>query len=875
MSFLSRSISNRAFSAWSLVTAVEGLLVTYFLASESSETEHVFAFGISAQLLLIVIGVFLAALFFLGLSIVHFYRLVSWNEFLNTRPKLVQHIFLGVFILEIALLQIWFLIPDYYFPILSGYLSRLRPMLIWLILLFGQTFIFLAYFQRLSLESLKGWRKNIPIIVALVTVMMTWGIIAITEIGITPDAYYWNMAGVPLLAGQVWATVGVTLVSWLLYNQFVVREKKLSKASTPMIFIGIWIVAALIWVRAPLAPNFNAPGPYLPTKGFYPFVDAASYDLGAQSAIYGKGINFGSFIDRGLLMGFLAFLHMLFGQSYLVIVGVQSALFASFPALLYLLGKKLHSESVGFMAATFAVFKVLNAIVGGKWFSTAHPKLMMTEFPTGIVLVLFSLFLVQWLKRSESRSYMLGSIGAALGIGILLRQNVFFMFPVVFSFGIVAVWKRDWKRALRDTFLIVAAFFVTISPWMWRNQHVAGEPLFFLPHFNRVIEERYQPQSQIDHEEPISTHFSMTAGIRARAANMQDENILDQYQFIPKHFVHNLITSVLILPPSPVLDDLRHVVDSYPYWGRTTDSSPGQLLDFTGMFLAANLIILSIGLGNAWKRIGFISLVPLAVFLFYNLANAFARTSGGRYIVPVDWVVYFYYAIGLVEIIRFCVSLIGFRTNDFFGRKLGYEHNDVRRLNWSKTGLVILPFFLMVASLPLIELTSPGNKPPETTDALMQQLDKTSLFDKPGLSRLEIEEFLKNPAALLISGRGFYPRYYSYDEGEPILPGLITPYTPREFPRLVFTLLLPNMDKSVLLPIDRPRLKFPDAAEVIVGGCQIVQSKNDPLSSYLNYIDAAFVVILDKPGEVYVRIPKVPLTCPLRVPVCDNNHNCR
>jgi hypothetical protein len=149
------------------------------------------------------------------------------------------------------------------------------------------------------------------------------------------------------------------------------------------------------------------------------------------------------------------------------------------------------------------------------------------------------------------------------------------------------------------------------------------------------------------------------------------------------------------------------------------------------------------------------------------------------------------------------------------------------------------------------------------------------LFDKPGLSRLEVEEFLSTPNALLISGRGFYPRYYSYNEGEPILPGLITPYTPREFPRLVFTLLLPDKDKSVLLPIDKHKLKFPDAAEVIVGGCQVIQSPNDPLSTYLNYIDAAFVVILDKPGEIYVRVPEAPLTCPLRVPVCDNNHNCK
>ena len=80
------------------------------------------------------------------------------------------------------------------------------------------------------------------------------------------------------------------------------------------------------------------------------------------------------------------------------------------------------------------------------------------------------------------------------------------------------------------------------------------------------------------------------------------------------------------------------------------------------------------------------------------------------------------------------------------------------------------------------------------------------------------------------------------------------------------------MDRPVVLPMDEPKLSFPDAAEVIVGGCQVGQST--VLSSYLNFIDAAFVVILDEPVRVYIRVPEAPLACPLREPVCDNNHNC-
>jgi hypothetical protein len=875
MKLFPKPISNHTISLWSLITAIEGILAVYFLIREPSEKESIFAFGLSFQLLIIVSVIFLAVLFFLGVSIAHYYRFASWNEFINSKPIFIQRVLSTTFVLTILFLQLWLLFPDYYLPTVSGYLVRLRPVLGWFVLFFAQTFIFFVYFRGLSFRDLKDWRGKVPVIVAIVAIMVAWGIIATTKIGLTPEIFYWNMPGVPLLAGQVWVAIGVTLVGWLLYNQIVDLRKGSACISSIVIFIGIWIVTAFVWVNTPLAPTFNAPGPYLPTKGFYPYVDAAVYDLGAQSAIYGKGINFGFFIDRGLLMGFLAILHRLFGQNYLMVVGAQSAIFASFPALLYLLGKKLHSKAVGLMAATLAIYKVANAIAGGKWISTSHPKLMLTEFPTAIVMVLFSLFLVQWLEKSKSNSYTLISVGASIGVGILLRQNVFFAVPVVLVFGAIVVWKLQWKIALRDIVLFVAAFFITISPWMWRNQRVAGEPLFFLPQFNRVIQQRYQTQSDSIENRVIS--FSLSRSLKTSLVTSgteeNDNDIFDKYQFIPRHFVHNIITSVLVLPPSPVLDDLRHVVVDYPYWNQTTPSWWEQISGSMGIFLAVNLILLSIGLGSAWKRFGFISLVPLAVFLFYNLANAFARTSGGRYIVPVDWVVYFYYAIGLVVVMRFFILLLSYQPGNFFVETHNYVQTEVKKtFNWGKAGLAVLPFFLIVAMLPIIESTSPGSAKPETADVLIQRLDNISFFSTTGLSRPVLEEFLDNPDSILISGRGLYPRFYPYEQGEPLLPGTMTVYSARDYPRLVFTLLLPNTHRPVLLPTDEPRLYFPDAADVIVGGCQVGDSKE--LVPYLNYIDAAFIAILDETEAIYLRVPDAPLECPLREPVCDNNHHC-
>jgi len=871
MSLLHRKISNRAFSAWSLTTAIEGLLVVLLLASKPSETESIFIFDLSLQLLLVVVGILLVSLFFLGVSIAHFYNFLSWNEFLNTRPKLVKYVFLGVFIFEIALLHLWILFPDYQFPILSGYLSRLNPVLVWFVLFFAQTFIFLAYFRGVTIEGVKMLRGNTSVIVTLVMVLLAWAVIAVTKIGITPNDFFWNMAGVPLLASQIWIAIGTLLAGWLLYSRFTHKEKRFQIPSL-LIFIGIWVVSATIWINTPLAPSFNAPGPYPPSGKIYPFLDAALFDLGGQSAIYGRGLLFGSFFDRGLLMGFLAIIHKVFGQNYLVVASVQSAVFGIFPAFLYLLGEKMHSKSAGLMVATLGILKVSNAIAGGKWISTSHPKLLMTDFPTGIVLVLFTLFLVHWLLENGSKSYYLAGVGAVIGIGILLRTHVFFMAPAVFVLGLIK-WKQQWMHGFRDVLVIVIAFFITISPWMWRNYQVAGEPLFFMSRFDRVIEERYQPQSHLDQNKSSSSPPHRALRVGSTISESKNTDTLGPFQFIPRHFVHNIITSVLVLPPSPVLDDLRHVVEKYPYWDRMSNPWQGEISFSMGIFLAMNLMVLSLGFGVVWKRAGFVAFVPFVVLLFYNLANAFARTSGGRYIVPVDWVIYFYYAIGLVEIIRFCISMFGFQPGVFFVGPRNHNHNKLNgKLNWRKTGLIILPFFLIVAALPIIEFTSPGEKGSETTASLMGQLKEISFFDRSGISQPTIEDFLNSPDAVLISGHGFYPRYYVYGQGEPFRPGAMTVYTARYYPRLVFTMLLPDRDKPVLFPIDEPRLYFPDAVEVIVGGCQVDQSVL--LNSYFHYIDAAFVVILDETETIHMRDPEAPLECPMREPVCDNNHNC-
>ena len=47
----------------------------------------------------------------------------------------------------------------------------------------------------------------------------------------------------------------------------------------------------------------------------------------------------------------------------------------------------------------------------------------------------------------------------------------------------------------------------------------------------------------------------------------------------------------------------------------------------------------------------------------YYLSNALGRTSGSRYLVPTDWVVLFYFGVGLVQLSIWWAVFIGFRQD--------------------------------------------------------------------------------------------------------------------------------------------------------------------------------------------------------------------
>ncbi len=55
--------------------------------------------------------------------------------------------------------------------------------------------------------------------------------------------------------------------------------------------------------------------------------------------------------------------------------------------------------------------------------------------------------------------------------------------------------------------------------------------------------------------------------------------------------------------------------------------------------------------GKLGHDMDWLDLVPAGLVVAYSLATAVARTSGGRYFIPVDWVFLLYFAIGISQVV--------------------------------------------------------------------------------------------------------------------------------------------------------------------------------------------------------------------------------
>ncbi len=864
------AINKGALSIFFSICALEGVIAAFFIIQEPSETGQNLILGFSTQRVILLIGNVTLALFFLIIAIYLWqkpYFVQKIKPFLKKRRLLILSTLAGYFFISLA-----FLVPEYRFESITGYIERLRPVMVWFVLIFIQAAIFFLLTNKLKVSSSKS--LHLPL-AFLASFLLIWFFISSSGLGITPDDRHWNEAGVPLLNEQILIALllSLTLFAAITTTRSTSLLAFIHKKQDSLLFVLLWAVTAFLWVSEPLPGNFFAPGPYPPSEQLFPYADTSAFDIGGQFALIGQGFFNSQFYARGLLSGFLAFLHILGGQNYLTVVTLQTAIFSSVAPVIYLIGKKLHGRVTGVFAAALIIVKGINAIASSTLILSSHPKYMLTELPTAIMLGLFTLWMIQWQKKENGTFLILA--GGALGLGIMLRTNILFILIIV-PILLLLKLKLNWKKIFQASLVFFFAFFFTISPWMWRNQAVANKPFFFLDILTEVIRTRYlaepaefgtdiQPapeirinsnslsaiepvlQKKAPYATPVKKHLLQKKLTEHSQANM--------LEFIPNHFFHNIVTSTLILPTSLQFHDLQHTIkDIFPYWNKTDLAHwDGQLNWGAKTLLFWNLFLLALGLSAAWKKWRFAGIIPLLVFLIYHLSNAFARTSGGRYLVPVDWVILLYYAMGIIEIIIFLATTLGFEPVLSGKKRL---NKLTRAPSFYRKTFYILPFFLFVGSITVLEQVVPIRYPTLNKQEVITQVIDSGWLETTDISAEELTTFMQQSDSRAFLGRILYPRFYKKGKGEPMI---FDAYEIKEYPRIAFTLIGPFGQTGVILPMLAPPFKFPNASDAIVIGCQ------HPRKTGIRYpyLDALLVIVLEESEViVYSREPTTTLQCP-------------
>jgi hypothetical protein len=684
---------------------------------------------------------------------------------------------------------------------LLPYFERLSPLL-WLLFALGaEAVVFLLFLQN-GIHP-REFSKRSPVYLsarfAFFVLLVIFLFVSLTKIGVTPDTAYWGEPAQPMMGWQFILAIligfALILLSTFHFPFVTSQEFPIAKYFLPF---SVYLTAVILWLSvpwsvlqnsfyAPISPPLNIPLPYS---------DAGYYDFASQSLLIGADY-FGGIPPRPLYVTFLAFLHLLFGQDYPAIIAAQTFVLAIFPVALYFLGKKLHSPAAGVITALFAIFRELV----GLWISSntrvVNSKVFTTDFPTAMGAALMCLVVIWWLERRDVKSTL--AAGGAFGLFLMFRTQSMLTLPFVFILAWFALQRKtgEWFKA---GVVFGAAMLLTVLPWLTHNYTISGKFSFDDPNQVAVIYSQYSFTGNLD----LSQFDPERDSIRERIISFTLENPRYVANFVAAHFLNTEIGGLLALPLIEPFNGLQAPVNLY--WIEWD----GSLEWYNLVLILVYLAVIAVGFGAAWRRMGWLGLVPLAFNLGYALSNGIARFSSWRYNLPVDWVIYFYFAIGMIEVLGGLSLLFGAKEEKIFPQPAPSATRPFAFRSLRFRHLPILLTFIFVGSLPWLAKGFAQPRYTSTQDELLSKLAAS------GFHREEIQNFLSQPNAVLMEGRLLYPRMYRRNEG--LSSANPWPaYAEKDFARIGFILI--NQSHHNLIFPTRQLLDFPQGADAIVLAC--------------------------------------------------------
>lgn len=726
----------------------------------------------------------------------------------------------------------------------SAVFIRLKPVLQFIFLFVSEAWL---YWLLITRRKILGEQKDnnqaaIAGLAAGVIILSLILVIAITGMGIGAGTQFWGKAGVPILHWQIWIAAGVAVL-WLLAQK---GDWKVTAAFTSdfMILGLLWILSFAIWQSIPLAASRYSTNLYPPNYVSYPYSDAGDYAIQAEAILAGKGFPYG-FIDKPLHLVFLSFLGLMAGKDFALQTQLQVGFLAIIPCLVFLLASKMYSRSAGIFAGLIVLFMQANNLALTNRIQMTNVKMTMSESLTCLMLLLVALSLCSWWKNPGSTWGYPALAGAILGLSSLVRLNVLVMIPFVLLAWLVSAGFKD-RTAWRSALIFLVFCILPLVPWSIRTQIVLHNPIEFVksktegvllrqrydPIVNKSTEPANKPANQPSNGGPET---SGSSGIKDLIVPMLQSGF------------HNLVSVALVLPASTTHTGLDETV-RLPYWDQEWkgDFSQGGLI-----VLLFSLAMVVFGFAVGWKKNQIISLIPFLILIPYLMANTVSLVSGGRYIVPVDWVLPLYYALGMTAIIGWLMkshfpAVRRTRSKTAIMTKSGSGHTDL----WISLGLVFAVSLIPMA----LSLAIPNRYPSIDSGQLISEIKSFNLDLPSSLSVDELEKSTASNGALVKYGRAMFPRWMK--TGESDTGGSGSAFSALPFDHLSFSILTDTRYPiDVVLPINQVIDYFPNASEVIIAGCQNTA-----------YFDAALVILKIPKPIVYIRPDITQLSCPLPLP---------
>lgn len=758
------------------IIIIEAALAAIWLLLIPKDPVNAVFLGYSLRRLALLILIVFLALVALGFWMVFRRSKDVQKWFSDSRKRVITANVMRNFGFILAIIIWSFLLFYFYLRLVDdiGIYFRLLPIMVLYLLFALQAMLFVPLYlyptgekkktriQKISLRAPIFW-------IVLSILMLIFGIIELTGLGKDPLWVSTSTLGVPLLECQIWYTIGVlVLIVIMLYSRSAIpgyKERKNKKYEDIAIFIGLWALAVILWMSLPLPEhNYFAPSVRPPTYLKYPFSDAEQYAYNSLYVLFGAIEDF--VISKPLYVSFLSVLHFIGGYDYNTIIFLQTLVLAFLPSVGYLIGRELHSRIVGVGVALLLIMREMTGILSSTIANVSNSKLLLSDVPATLVMALITLVIIRWFKKTDKKiSYSIFILGGLTAVLNLMRIQTMALIPFMVIVILIRLF-GDWRKITAG----IGIFFLTIglllTPILIRNYSITGVFWIDNPKTSSGV---YRFLSEGTDIEVDHSQFDSGEEIMDRIFNVVGstffENPGQMALFASDHFMRNVISTFQIFPIriGNQISWIEYFAIRGPFWAEVYTEP--NILNF--LITIVNIAILALGFTVLWKRKPILPVMLILIYSIYNLSSSIVRLSGWRFIQPVDWIIYIFFVVGVVELITWLVGLFfGENTLHAFFDWDGNKIVPIIHVNLLKRYIIFgIAFILACGFIPLRENLLPATYPVYKMETICWEISNHVERSKYIELLDAVNNLCLNGDAKVHMGYGFYPRFFDKNEG--------------------------------------------------------------------------------------------------------------